>query len=200
MLHYFGTSLNDYVHCLWDIEEGRLHTSKLKLTDLDFSCYEGPNRTESVGAVRFQSSEAWSAIFINGSCTDQTKGAGVLSVFFTPGKVSFEELAELISQEQVAMDIINQMPFPVNQGLIDLLPRKPVFIQDTVYNAVHKVVSDTGKNPVVILLNPLDQEKLFLEYVYMGGPYSTSRVRVISYQDIPIYRSYDVEKGDIKVF
>lgn len=116
--HYFGTSLTDKGHYIWEISEDgkRLKRSSLSFVNLPFSP-EFLTQNLNKGEINWLYSKSRFGIFtvcaITGSPTDVRLGCK--SVFWVKEDlmVPFEQMKRRIMETPICVEIINKMPFPI---------------------------------------------------------------------------------------
>ena len=109
-MYYFGTSLNEYGHYLWDLEGERMINRGINFKHLPFNPEELTNNFLK-GKVMFYQCTGYTVIGIAGSCKDER--GGTKSIFWVLEKISFDEMKERILNDPVAKEIIDKMPFDI---------------------------------------------------------------------------------------
>lgn len=109
-MEYFGTNLTEYGHYRWLLTERGLVRQRNTFDDLPFHPEE-LTRNLKKGEVAYYQGGGFTALAIAGSCKDSR--GGTQSVFWVRLNLGRQEMIELIKQIEVAMLIINAMPFNV---------------------------------------------------------------------------------------
>jgi len=115
MIYYYGTSLENAGHYLWEIEGDGIYNSRVKCGDLPFNPEGLPYRKRrenfSNGHVQVHKFCGFTICAIEGSCRD-TRPASK-SIFFIEGDLSDSEMKDKILSIPMAKKIIEKMPFEV---------------------------------------------------------------------------------------
>ena len=109
-IYYFGTSLDDYGHYLWDLQKDTMIKVGLNFKHLPFD----PERLTNnflKGEVMFYQCTGYTVIGIAGSCIDER--GGTKSIFWVLEKLTFGEIKERILNNPIAKKIINKMQFEI---------------------------------------------------------------------------------------
>ncbi len=109
-MYYFGTSLKNYGHFLWDLKEGIMRNQGIRFDHLPFHPEQLTNNFLK-GEVMFYQCTGHTVIGISGSCKDER--LGTKSIFWVLEKISFNEMKERMLNDPVAKNIINKMPFEI---------------------------------------------------------------------------------------
>lgn len=107
-LQYYGTTLDQSGHYMWELNKN-FNRSKYKLGDIPFNPEGLPYKAKALGEVQWGRFAGFTVCSILGSCTDDRTGSK--SVFFIEKEVKYGELMEIIKSNEIAMKIINQLPF-----------------------------------------------------------------------------------------
>ena len=110
-LYYFGTSFKTPGHYMWELENNKMISSRLKYEDVAFKpesvpCYKKGEKITK-GEAQFHQISGYSIIAIEGSCADNRWGTK--SVFFIKEVMSKDTFIELIKSNTAAMNIINAL-------------------------------------------------------------------------------------------
>jgi len=116
-MKYFGTSLTEHGHYLWDLNGEYLKNKSLDIEKLPFNPESYPKRKDkyeefSLGTAQFHNDFGYSILAIEGSCID--KRSQSKSVFFVKEELTKDEMIERIKSIPIAMKIIKAMPFEVH--------------------------------------------------------------------------------------
>ena len=109
-MNYFGTSLKEHGHYLWDLREGIMIKCGLNFKHFPFSPESLTNNLLK-GEVIFYQCTGYTVVGIAGSCTDERQGTK--SIFWVTEIISFDKMKERILNEPVAKKIIDKMPFEI---------------------------------------------------------------------------------------
>lgn len=109
-MEYFGTDLENHGHYRWDISESCMQKSRLSFNDLPFDPEQLTNNLPK-GQCAFYQGGGFTAIAISGSAKDDR--LGTKSVFWVKEAISYEEMKNRITGNELAATIIKRMPFPV---------------------------------------------------------------------------------------
>jgi len=110
-MYYFGTSLNEYGHYLWDLKGDRMINDGICFKHLPFD----PERLTNnflEGEIMFYQCTSFTVIGIAGSCIDER--SGTKSIFWVLEKLTFDEMKEKILNNPIAKKIIEKMPFEIS--------------------------------------------------------------------------------------
>ena len=108
-MEYFGTSLTEHGHYRRDLNNW--HGISIRFDDLPFNPGHLTNNLKK-GEVVFYQGGGYTVIGIAGSCKDERPGTK--SIFWVNEIITKEEMIERIKSNEIAMKIINAMPFVVN--------------------------------------------------------------------------------------
>ncbi|GAG75702.1 unnamed protein product [marine sediment metagenome] len=109
-MNYFGTSLNEHGHYLWDLHEDRMENCGINFKHLPFHPEELTNNLLK-GEVVFYQCTGYTVIGIAGSCVDERPRTK--SIFWVLEKISFDEMKERILNNPIAKKIIEKMSFEI---------------------------------------------------------------------------------------
>lgn len=109
-MYYFGTSLNEHGHYLWDLKEKIMIKCGLSFKHLPFNPEELTNNFLK-GEVMFYQCTGYTVIGIAGSCKDER--GGTKSIFWVTEVISFDEMKKRILNNPVAKKIIDKIPFDI---------------------------------------------------------------------------------------
>lgn len=111
-IEYFGTDLEEHGHYRWVISDpdSRLIKSWLKFDDLPFHPEYLTNNLKN-GDIAFYQTDFYTVIAICGSPKDERPGSK--SVFWVNEKLTREDFLKRIKASELAMTLINAMPFKV---------------------------------------------------------------------------------------
>ena len=109
-MQYFGTSLTDHGHYVWDLSGDIMIKMGLFPKDVPFNP-EGLVYNLIKGEVIFYQSSEFTVIGISGSCKDQR--SGTKSIFWIKEVVSKEEMIKKINENVHSKAIIDAIPFKV---------------------------------------------------------------------------------------
>ena len=109
-MDYFGTSLDDHGHYLWELNEKTMRNTGISFRNLPFSPEQLTNNMLK-GEVCFYQCNGFTVIGIAGSCKD-TRG-GTKSIFWVYKKITFDEMKNEILNHPMAKKIIDKFPFEV---------------------------------------------------------------------------------------
>ncbi len=109
MMRYFGTTLDDHGHYLWDLTGGFCNRS-LDLQSLPFDPEK--HRMHQKGHVEFEKVGGYTVLYITGSPKDTRLGC--CSVFFLNGDYTKGQFIEEMKSNATAMQIIKAMPLQID--------------------------------------------------------------------------------------
>ena len=112
-MNYFGTSLTDHGHFMWELQETSMRMLGIDFRSLPFNPEELTNNLLK-GEVIYYQCRAYTVIGIAGSCKDERNGTK--SIFWVHENITFGEMKERILSTPMAKQIIDKMAFEINWG------------------------------------------------------------------------------------
>lgn len=109
-MEYFGTSLNEHGHYMFDLSGDYMKSTYRKFETLPFNPEQMTNGLKK-GETAFYQGGGYTVISISGSCTDTRPGTK--STFWVKEIISKNELVDRMKNNELASKIINAMPFDV---------------------------------------------------------------------------------------
>ena len=116
-IYYFGTSLEQSGHFIFEVNRDYLQRKGIDFSKLPFYPENLPIDQDSErGHVEFHCAFGYSIIAIQGSCTDNRPGSK--TIFWVNKNFSYEYFKECLLRIPIIQKIIEKMPFEVKWSLV----------------------------------------------------------------------------------